>query len=350
MDARQLLDSLMGPSRDKSAEEQQKGDGWKERNVCKRYLVGFCPNNAQDNWFHNTRRDVGTCSKVHSDRLKDDFEKHPDRERYQYDYEKDFLDFLEGLVREADAWIAREKGNCAAPGTRTKMTPTLKTKMVEMQEKSEKLMQQAEDLAEKGDVNLSKQAVETSRIIKEEIKELKEKHTYMSEGEQVCTICGVRCNPDEKADYQAHLDGRLHDGYTQIRAKVQELRERVRNGRPPSKKAEGGKDDDKERRKDNEKGGKDDDKERGKDKEKGGKDDDKERGKDKEKGSKEDDRDRKKDKDRGNKDDDREKKKANDKDRDRDRRERDKGKRDRKRKSDDESDRSRSRSRDRRRR
>merc|ERR1712187_1049742 len=106
-------DSLMGPSRDKDVEENKKGDGWKEKNVCKRYLVGFCPNNSQDNWFHNTRRDTGMCYKVHSDRLRSDFEAHPDKGKYQQDYEKDFLSYLESLVHEADAWIAREKGNAA---------------------------------------------------------------------------------------------------------------------------------------------------------------------------------------------------------------------------------------------
>jgi len=238
MDARALLDSLMGPSRDKSMEEQQKTDGWKEKNVCKRYLVGFCPNSEQDNWFHNTRRkDINVCCKIHSDRLKTDFEEHPEKERYQADYEKDFLEFLEGLVREADAWISRETGNCAGPGKVTKIPPSVRQKMVEMQERSEQLLKQAEDLAEESNVTASKQAAEMASKLKEEVKELKEKHTYDSVGETVCQICGVRCNPDEPADYQAHLDGRLHEGYTKIRAKVKELREKMRS--QPAKRDEG---------------------------------------------------------------------------------------------------------------
>jgi len=281
MDARALLDSLMGPSRDKSAEEQQKGDGWKANNVCKRYLVGFCPNSQQDNWFHNTRRkDINVCCKVHSDRLRSDFEKHPDHDKYEAEYEKDFLEFLEGLVREADAWISRETGNCAGPGRVTKMPPSARQKMVEIQERSEQMLKQAEDLAEGGNLTASKQAVEMANQLKEEAKEMKDKHTYDSVGETVCQVCGVRCNPDEPADYQAHLDGRLHEGYTKIRAKVKELREKMRN--LPARRNEGtsgggdrgnkdrDRDRDRRRDRDRERGG---DRDREKGREKGGRED-----------------------------------------------------------------------------
>jgi len=227
-DARALLDSLMGPSRDKGGPATD--DGWKDKNVCKRFLVGFCPNNNQDNWFHNTRRkDINVCMKIHSDRLREDFLNHAEADKYRIEYEKDFLEFLEGLQREADAWISREAANCAPPGKVTKIPPDMRRKMTDMQERSENMLKQAEDMAEKGNVTGSKQAVEMSNRLKEDIKQIKEEHTYDSLGETVCQVCGVRCNPDEPADYQAHMDGRLHAGYTQIRAKVKELREKMRH-------------------------------------------------------------------------------------------------------------------------
>jgi len=220
-----LLDSLMGPSRDKSREENQKGDGWKESNVCKRYLVGFCPNNAQDNWFHNTRRkDMNVCTKIHSDRLKRDFEEHAERARYESEYERDFLNFLEGIVREADAWIARENGNVT--GNVTKIPPTVRAKISELKAQSEHLMRHAEEAADKNEFAASKRSLELADIINKEIEDLKEKHSFVSTGEAVCDICGVRCKPDEEA---AHRAGRLHEGYTNIRAKVKVLREKIRS-------------------------------------------------------------------------------------------------------------------------
>lgn len=309
-DARALLDSLMGPSRDKKASEQVK-DEWKEKNVCKRFLVGFCPNSSQDNWFHNTRRDIGTCNKVHSDALKTDFEKADDHTKYRAEYERDYLNFLEGLVREADAWITRERGNCAPAGKITRLPPGMKQKLIDMQEQSEELLGTAEDLAEKGEVGQSKEAVEKSSRLKEDIKDLKEKHSFMSGGEQVCEVCGVRCNPDEAADYQAHLDGKLHEAYKRIRKTVNELREKVRS-EPAIKKD----DKDRDRSKD-----KDRDRDRKKD----------DRGRDREGVEKMDDRDRRKARDRS-KEKDREKEKDGSKEKDRDRardRSRDRGGRDR---------------------
>eukprot|EP00747_Dinoflagellata_sp_TGD_P083534 gnl/TRDRNA2_/TRDRNA2_162159_c2_seq1.p1 gnl/TRDRNA2_/TRDRNA2_162159_c2~~gnl/TRDRNA2_/TRDRNA2_162159_c2_seq1.p1 ORF type:complete len:342 (+),score=71.51 gnl/TRDRNA2_/TRDRNA2_162159_c2_seq1:119-1144(+) len=227
-DARALLDSLMGPSRDKNTKDQPQGEGWKDKNVCKRYIIGFCPNNAQDNWFHNTRRDTGRCNKIHSDKLKEEFLAHKDKDKYLPEYEADFLRYLEGLVREADAWIMRERKNCTEPGIVTRLPPGMKQRLDEMQERSEALMKKAEELNEAGDFTAGKQAVEMAGQLKEEVKEQTEKYTFMSGGETVCEICGVRCNPDEAADYQAHMNGKLHESYSLIRSKVKELRENER--------------------------------------------------------------------------------------------------------------------------
>lgn len=232
-DARKLLDSLMGPSRDKGKEEQKRADGWKESNVCKRYLVGFCPNNSQDNWFKNTRRDliIGTCDKIHSDRLKEQFLAHPERNKYEPQYTKDFLRFLEGMVFEADAWIAREQRNCKPAGKEVRIPPEVWSNIEEMQKQSEVLLKTAEDLAEKGQIARSKIASNSSTKLVEDIEGIKAKYTFNSGGEEVCKICGVRCAPaiaGESADYQAHLDGKLHEGYSRVREKVQELREVVR--------------------------------------------------------------------------------------------------------------------------
>merc|ERR1719387_1478468 len=111
------------------------------------------------------------------------------------------------------------------------MTSGSRQKVADLKEQSEKLMAQAEEHAENGDLTASKKAVEAATKIKEDIEELKEKHTFMSGGEQVCEICGVRCNPDEQADYKAHLDGKLHEAYQKIRDEVKRVRKSVQEGR-----------------------------------------------------------------------------------------------------------------------
>lgn len=253
-DARALLDSLMGHTRDKTKEENSKTDGWKESGVCKRYLLGFCPNSAQDNWFHNTRRkDIGMCHKIHSDRLREDFENHPDRGKYEPDYEREFLRFLEDLVREADQWIQRETANSKSGGKVTKMPEAVKEKLAQLKNQSEILFKHAEDASEKGDISASKCSTDLAEIINKEMAELREEHTYESAGDEVCDVCGVRCNPEQKADFQGHLGGRVHEAYTKIREKVKILREKARN---PAAKNESGDGKDKRDRERDRKGSK----------------------------------------------------------------------------------------------
>lgn len=174
---------------------------------------------------------MGTCRKVHSDLLKLEFEGHPDRAQFESEYEKEFLTYLEGLIFEADAWIGREKKNCKAGGKETRIPPRIREQIEGMQKESDRLMNHAEDLGEQNDLAGSKEAMHASERLREEIETIKATHTVVVTAEEVCMVCGVRCQPGEIADYQAHLDGKLHEGYTRIREKVRELRENQRNPR-----------------------------------------------------------------------------------------------------------------------
>merc|ERR1711920_222161 len=73
MGARSILDALMGPGRDVSAKD--KTDDWKDRKVCKRFLIGLCP---YDKSMLGGRRKLETCSKIHNDMLRDAFNSHKD--------------------------------------------------------------------------------------------------------------------------------------------------------------------------------------------------------------------------------------------------------------------------------
>lgn len=230
MDAKALLDSLMGPSRDKSKAEK-KTDEWKGKDVCKRYLVGFCPNNHLDNWFHNTKRDVGTCKKIHSDALKDQFLKSKDKEKYEEEYEMEFLKYLEALNGEADAWIAREKGNCAGQGKTMKMTNEHKNQMEKMQREVDTLLKEAEEKADKGDISGSKQSTEIAKQKQEEITTFKETHSFMPKGDSVCDVCGIRNNLDDPQALESHMTSNLHMAYVKTRARAKELREKLRNAK-----------------------------------------------------------------------------------------------------------------------
>jgi hypothetical protein len=54
-EAAALLDQLMGGSRNCLPGEESHQQSWKDGNVCKFYLCGFCPSEL----FTNTKADVG---------------------------------------------------------------------------------------------------------------------------------------------------------------------------------------------------------------------------------------------------------------------------------------------------
>merc|ERR1719414_329471 len=64
--------------------------------------------------------------------------------------------------------------------------------------------------------------------LQQEMEAIRQKYTFISVGEEVCEVCGVRCNPDEQEHYKAHFDGKLHEGYTRIREAVKDLRGKQR--------------------------------------------------------------------------------------------------------------------------
>lgn len=230
MDAKALLDSLMGPSRDK-AKKDQRSDEWKEKNICKRYLVGFCPNRPEDNWFHNTKRDVGLCNKIHSDALKENFVSHPERGKYEEEYTLEFLRFLESMTAEADAWISREQSNVTAPIKKPVLSEEQKAVVAKMQEDAEAALKLAEGCADKGDFNGSKQQVERNKQLQKEMEEFRDANSFVPKGDTVCDVCGVRFNLDDLKvlSYEGHLNSNLHTAYKRIREKAKELREEMRN-------------------------------------------------------------------------------------------------------------------------
>merc|ERR1719468_1138088 len=115
--------------------------------------------------------------------MKSEYAAHPEREKYRTEYEKQFLPFLEAQVREADAWVARERANAqkAAAGASEKTTistmPDAVREQVDALTKDmNKMMASAEELAEKGDIEGSKFKVVLADEIKNKVKELEEKH------------------------------------------------------------------------------------------------------------------------------------------------------------------------------
>lgn len=240
------MDSLMGNTRDSDLAEQKKskGQNFKKDTVCKHFLLGFCPLNELAASKMLGKRNVQDCRKMHSEALITEFEEHPEYKTFKAEYEKSLLPVLEGLVREADAFAAREKANCLRTKLETpekqtvnEMTPTIKEEYLGLQKDMDKLMAAAELEAEKGNVDGSKFKVMLAGEIKEKIQELEEKHivtyTITHKGEEVCEICGARTEAStgtNHARYGAHFKGKVHTSYVKIREWIAKIKENIGHG------------------------------------------------------------------------------------------------------------------------
>lgn len=237
---RKMLDSLMGQTRDASLDEakKNKGKNFTAPNVCKFHLLGFCPQYELGNSKMTTKRNLGECAKVHSDAMKQEYEAHPEKAKFQAEYEKQLLPFLEAQVREADAWVARERANARkGDGKREETTvssmPTaVKEQVAQLTADMNKMMAAAEELAEKGDIEGSKFKVVLADEIKKKVTEIEEQYpnyTVTLKEEWVCDICGTRTEAvteQNETRFAAHFTGKVHLGYAKIREWVKTLREK----------------------------------------------------------------------------------------------------------------------------
>jgi len=229
-EARKLLDSLMGSHRNVNREEAKarKGNNFKEDNICKLYLIGFCP--QHEGLFHSTKRDIGKCSKVHSEAMKSEFEEHPDKEKYMREYKRQLKNYLEELVRGADERVAREKRNIqAAKQLIEEAGPNeiAKAEIKKQNDQAAALFLEAETLAEDGKFNESKVKLELAEGIKKKAGDWEEK-ARAAHTEEVCKVCGSRTESGDlsKAKFR-HEDGKIHAGFVKIRQWLADIHKRV---------------------------------------------------------------------------------------------------------------------------
>lgn len=230
-DARKLLESLMGPNRniDRQEFKKKKGQAFKEDNICKHYLVGFCP--KHEGLFHSTKRDLGSCTKIHSDAMKAELEAHKDTSKYTNDYENSLKKHLEELVRSADAWVARERGNIMDLNRSLEESgpsDLAKGEIKKLQEQASLLLNEAEDLAERGNMEGSKLKAEMATEVTKRALEWEEK-AKAARKDDVCDICGSRMESgDTRVAKFRHSEGKVHLGYVKIREFLHGLRARIR--------------------------------------------------------------------------------------------------------------------------
>jgi len=138
--------------------------------VCRNYLCGLCPHDL----FTNTKMDLGACPKMHSERLKSEYEEA--KKRKECDYEGEFERNLANFVADCDRKIASaQKRLDKTPEDSAKVTQLTKEIENLVTEISE-LTKEVEVLGEEGKVTESMkllQDVENKKILKTEKESLK---------------------------------------------------------------------------------------------------------------------------------------------------------------------------------
>lgn len=117
-------------------------------------------------------------------------------------------------------------------GVTTKMPPDIQEKYDELQKEHARLVNAAQDTADES-LSKSEELTRQALDVEKDIEQLKMQYRFEFPGEEVCEICGVRyaLQAEDKLEWHdraAHLNGKMHNGWTQIREKLEELRKKER--------------------------------------------------------------------------------------------------------------------------
>ncbi|KAF2078622.1 hypothetical protein CYY_000122 [Polysphondylium violaceum] len=265
MDAiRAQLDEFLGKDRNLLPKDRVKVENhFTDDDICKYYLCGLCPNEL----FTNANiRDLGPCTKLHDDNCVKQYENCKDKDKY--DYERHWVYTIENLISDNDKKIKRNKERLLAnPNGDThnhavipqqsiasladndeegSLSTALQqpqqaqpenrdtARLKELDEKIQKLLKEAEELGEEGQITEAQNLMTSAEELKTEKAELEKAINEKNENKKmsVCEICGALLFVGDKEKRSiSHLEGKKHIGFAKIRSFMDEYYQT--NGRRP---------------------------------------------------------------------------------------------------------------------
>ncbi|KAM1054372.1 hypothetical protein ACFX2I_001725 [Malus domestica] len=235
MDAqRALLDELMGSARNLTEEERKgyKEITWDDKEVCKAYMVRFCPHDL----FVNTRSDLGPCSKIHDPKLKESFEESPRHDAYVSKFEAELAHFCEKLVMDLDRRVKRGRERLAQevePAPAPPLSAEKSEQLSVLEEKIKNLLEQVEALGEAGKVDEAEALMRKVDMLNSEKTALdqqpqNDKVLMLAQEKKMalCEICGSFLVANDAVERtQSHVTGKQHIGYGMVRDFIAEFKE-----------------------------------------------------------------------------------------------------------------------------
>eukprot|EP00928_Gymnodinium_smaydae_P009463 TRINITY_DN1354_c2_g1_i1.p1 TRINITY_DN1354_c2_g1~~TRINITY_DN1354_c2_g1_i1.p1 ORF type:complete len:454 (-),score=102.12 TRINITY_DN1354_c2_g1_i1:172-1533(-) len=222
-DARALLNSLMGSDRD-ARPEQRRVRSFTDKDVCKRFLLGLCPNDL----FKNTKMDLGACEKDHNEHLKDQFDADANRDKYKRKWRRDLIAQCRRSLLDVDRRIAlnRDRIEREKDGT-FGASEAAKKELAKLKEEAAEKFRQAEKSADDGRFEESREIMKGAEATQRKIEDFEQKRFEKYKKDNICDICGLIVDGEEieamKDGRGWHTNGRQHLGYKAIREKLKEL-------------------------------------------------------------------------------------------------------------------------------
>ena len=220
------LDELLGSNRNGDGVDMAMKD-FRDDDVCKMALVGLCPYTL----FSNTREDMGTCPKIHHEKLNASYNVAKDSQNFGYEEELEhyLADFIAKCERANETRKRRrisdgiDSQDAAELAKETELASVIMRNSNLMRD----LMEQTEKLAEAGDLDASMEAmskIETLRVertaAQAEAKRIEEekRSTHPESKLRMCEQCGAFLSIyDNETRLADHFMGKLHIGYVKIR-------------------------------------------------------------------------------------------------------------------------------------
>ncbi len=220
------LDELLGSNRNGDGIDMALKD-FRDDDVCKMCLVGLCPYTL----FSNTREDIGTCPKIHHEKLNFSYDKV--KETQNFGFEEDLEHYLADFIAKCERANETRKRRRIADGIDSQDPAELakETELAAVIMRNSNLMrdlmEETEKLAEAGDLDASMEAmskIETLRCertaAQAEAKRIEEEKraTHPESKLRMCEQCGAFLSIyDNETRLADHFMGKLHIGYVKIR-------------------------------------------------------------------------------------------------------------------------------------
>ncbi|XP_074648335.1 luc7-like protein 3 [Tubulanus polymorphus] len=231
-EAARLLDELMGRNRNLPSTDLNNSIRWNDDEVCKYYLVSFCPHDL----FVNTKADLGPCAKLHDDNLKAEYVNSPRFEKMGY--EDEFLRSLQSMINDVERRIKRghQRLNLSGMGGQSvqqTQSSAKEEKVKILTERINELIQEAENLGCEGKVEEAQGVMKLCDQLTEERSQMENEtvNTNMPQMKEmeVCEVCGAfLIVGDAKQRAEEHLMGKQHMGYAKVRKYVADAQDAKR--------------------------------------------------------------------------------------------------------------------------